>query len=150
MRPKERIPIILDNINWIDFINYLGFDNVEDIANKCINNIENIAEIWMNDPDLRLTQVLIYCDILENIPGSWFYIEEVDYMIENKIVKPEKILFWGTYGKDGKQPLKMIAINDMDNEHIEACLKTQKHMNKFYRDLMKKVIRKRKLKNIKK
>jgi hypothetical protein len=33
---------------------------------------------------------------------------------------------WGTYGKDGDQPLKYVAIADMDTEHLQACLDTQK------------------------
>jgi hypothetical protein len=33
---------------------------------------------------------------------------------------------WGTYGKDGDQPLKYVAIADMDTGHLQACLDTQK------------------------
>lgn len=148
MRPKERIPIILDNIDWIDFIKYLGFDNPEYYAKQCEEKIDLIAAVWRFAPDLRLTQVLINCDILANSPGFWFYKEEVDYMIENKVVKPENILFWGTYGKDRKGTLRTIAINDMESEHLQACLITQKRMNPFYRKIMNKVLRKRKLNNI--
>jgi hypothetical protein len=147
-RVKERIPIILTKINWFDFIKYLGFDNPQKIADKCIIEMESIEKIWMENSDLRLTQVLVTGGILENIPGTWYYIEEVDYMIKNKVVKPEKLLFWGTYGKDRKQPLKMIAINDMDSEHIESCLRTQKHMSDEYKRVMKKVLRIRKLKSL--
>jgi len=149
MRPKERIPTILDNINWLDFITYLGFDNPEDIADKCIKQQNDIQKVWMEYSDLRLTQLLSIGGILENKPGSWYYVEEVDYMIKNKIVKPEKLLFWGTYGKDGKQPLKMIAISDMNPDHLEACLRTQKNMPDEYKKLMKKVLRIKKLRVLK-
>ena len=35
---------------------------------------------------------------------------------------------WGTYGKDGKQPLKYIQLNMLETSHIEAILKTQSHL----------------------
>jgi hypothetical protein len=32
---------------------------------------------------------------------------------------------WGTYGKDGDQPLSHVKLSDMDTAHIEAVLETQ-------------------------
>ena len=32
---------------------------------------------------------------------------------------------WGTYGKTGDQPLKYVAIADMETEHLQACVDTQ-------------------------
>jgi hypothetical protein len=32
------------------------------------------------------------------------------------------ILKWGTYGKEGDQPLKFITIKDMETDHIHAVL----------------------------
>jgi len=32
-------------------------------------------------------------------------------------------LRWGSYGKDGKQPLRRLTISEMETEHIEAVLK---------------------------
>jgi hypothetical protein len=148
MRPKERISIVLDNIDWEDFINYLEFDDAKEIAIKCKMNIHIIKSEWEKDPDLRLSQILINIGILYNKPGFWYYIEETDYFLERKILNPEEILFWGTYGKDGKQPFKQILIKDMDSEHLQACLNTQKNMNKLYRQTMRKVLRKRKLDSI--
>ena len=43
---------------------------------------------------------------------------------------------WGTYGKAGDQPLSYIAIADMETEHLEAVLDTQKNMYPQVRDLM--------------
>lgn len=31
-------------------------------------------------------------------------------------------LLWGSYGKDGDQPLKLVCLADMDTDHIQACL----------------------------
>jgi len=33
---------------------------------------------------------------------------------------------WGTFGKQSDQPLKYVAIADMDTAHLQACLDTQK------------------------
>jgi hypothetical protein len=53
---------------------------------------------------------------------------------------------WGTYGKNGDQPLKLVLLKDMSDEHIRAILKTQFHINKFYRNAFKRELTKR-LKN---
>ena len=36
--------------------------------------------------------------------------------------------FWGTYGKDGKQERKVISMKEMSDEHLDAILETQKHI----------------------
>lgn len=33
---------------------------------------------------------------------------------------------WGTYGKQGDQPLKYVAIADMETEHLQACFDGQR------------------------
>jgi hypothetical protein len=33
-----------------------------------------------------------------------------------------KVIAWGTRGKNGDQPLKYVAVKDMETEHIEAVL----------------------------
>ena len=48
-----------------------------------------------------------------------------------------KFVTWGTYGKLGDQPLSYKAIADMETEHLQAVLDTQKNMYPQVRDLMK-------------
>jgi len=36
------------------------------------------------------------------------------------------VLKWGTYGKQGGQPLSYVTIARMETEHLHACLDTQK------------------------
>jgi len=43
---------------------------------------------------------------------------------------------WGTYGKEGNQPLSYVAITDMEIGHLEAVLETQKNIYPQIRDLM--------------
>jgi len=52
------------------------------------------------------------------------------------LVVREKVT-WGTYGKDGDQPLSYKSIADMETEHLKAVLDTQKNMYPQVRDLMK-------------
>lgn len=40
---------------------------------------------------------------------------------------------WGTYGKNGDQPLVFIPLKSLDAEHIEAILKTQTHLKDHIR-----------------
>lgn len=35
---------------------------------------------------------------------------------------------WGTYGKNGDQPLELIPLKSLDTSHIEAILRTQSHL----------------------
>jgi hypothetical protein len=53
------------------------------------------------------------------------------------------VLEWGTYGKDGKQPLSYISIGEMETEHIEAVLKTQPNIYAVYRNCMEKELEER-------
>ena len=48
-----------------------------------------------------------------------------------------KLVTWGTYGKQQDEPLSYIAIADMETEHLEAVLDTQKYIYPQIRDLMK-------------
>ena len=44
---------------------------------------------------------------------------------------------WGTYGKEGDEPLSYKTIADMETEHLQAVLDTQWGMYPQIRDLMK-------------
>ena len=46
-----------------------------------------------------------------------------------------KWFHWGTYGKNGDQPLKWKPLQELDKEHIEAILGTQHHIPKHLREL---------------
>ena len=36
-----------------------------------------------------------------------------------------EVVKWGTYGKDGDEPLRYVTIADMSSEHLQACLDTR-------------------------
>lgn len=45
-------------------------------------------------------------------------------------------IFWGTYGKSGKEPLRWIRICELSNSHLEAIIKTQHHVPPFLKAIM--------------
>lgn len=53
-----------------------------------------------------------------------------------------EILAWGTYGKDGKQPFKRVAIKDMEASHIEAVLRECKP-SVVYKNCMEQELKER-------
>ena len=48
--------------------------------------------------------------------------------LKELFLKRRETLTWGSYGKDGKQPRKEIAIKDLSDLHICAILETQLHI----------------------
>jgi len=45
-------------------------------------------------------------------------------------------LTWGTYGKNGDQPLTYVKLKDMSSEHIRACLEECFYMGEIVREAM--------------
>lgn len=50
---------------------------------------------------------------------------------------------WGTYGKEGRGPMRYKNIVDLDTDHIEAILKTQLHVVGELREIFKSVLKDR-------
>jgi hypothetical protein len=55
-----------------------------------------------------------------------------------EIVRTAK--FWGSYGKDGKSPKRMLALEEMEDSHIQAILETQKQISSDIRKLFEKEV----------
>lgn len=47
---------------------------------------------------------------------------------------------WGSYGKDGKGPSRRILLKDLEDDHIEAILKTQTHIDEWVRKLFEREV----------
>jgi len=56
-----------------------------------------------------------------------------------------EVVKWGTYGKDGNQPLTHILLKDMSTEHIEACLENVPSMHPAYKESFKEELKLRSL-----
>lgn len=104
-------------------------------------NFGAFEDIWTHYPDLRLTQVLVNSGILPNYPGSWYYIEDNNVMVDCKFLEPRDIYFWGkNYDKDMKRlpETEWILIKDMSIDHIKAILDSDNiiapHYIEFFRN----------------
>ena len=142
MRVPNRIPIIrrvLNEENKTKYIEYLGLGDLsDDILSKWSKCDENeLYNFWLDYPDLRLTQVLVEFNIIPNTPGFWFYVEEVNFLIESHILEPRDVLFWGqNYDKDNNKLPETIykPIKELDTEHIKSILSNVKNISSKYID----------------
>lgn len=48
--------------------------------------------------------------------------------IDDPIEEIREVFDWGSYGVNGDQPKRYILLKDMSDEHIQATLKTQRHI----------------------
>lgn len=82
------------------------------------------GEYYMVDGGLE------YCHrTFNNVPAT-----EMSVYLEDGIEVVREAVTWGTRGKDGKQPVRLIKLSEMSNTHIEACLETQPRMHAHYRE----------------
>lgn len=54
-------------------------------------------------------------------------------------------MLWGTYGKNGDQPLTWLPMVTLTTEHLQNILDTQKHINVFVLDLITEILKEREL-----
>ena len=71
------------------------------------------------------------------------YTELSQYYREGDHVHNSKYAHWGTYGKDGDQPLRRVPIASMTTAHIQACLDNVPWMAPLHQDIMKAELEKR-------
>lgn len=64
-------------------------------------------------------------DYLRRSAGHTVDYEELSVYADDDHVDIREVVVWGTYGKDGKQPLKFKRVSHMSTGHIEAVLETQ-------------------------
>jgi len=60
--------------------------------------------------------------------------KDMSVCLEDGIEAVREAVTWGTRGKDGRQPLRLVKLSEMSNDHIEACLETQPRMHPHYRE----------------
>ena len=58
--------------------------------------------------------------------GRQIYLETSSNGIMHDSRQTRDTFTWGTYGKNGDQPLKRVVLRDMTNEHIIMILATQR------------------------
>lgn len=52
----------------------------------------------------------------------------------------KKKLLWGTYGKDGDQPLKYVRLIDCETEHLQAIIKDVAKINPLHRGVILSIL----------
>mgnify|MGYP003451909973 FL=1 len=78
-----------------------------------------IEEAWMQNPDMRLWQLLLN-------PWISFHTEDLtDFVHIMSWAYGTTPLLWGTYWKDWKSPLKYIPLEEMETLHLANILQTQ-------------------------
>lgn len=58
--------------------------------------------------------------------------EDLSLTLDDSHEDIRKAVTWGTYGKDGDQPLSYVAIKDMDTDHVSAIMDTQRLTSYMY------------------
>lgn len=145
MRIKKRIEIIKNALkskeNKTKVLEYwFGLNNntennedlempssdILDILDRWENNYENLKDDWLNNPHLRLSQLLVINNIMKNYNGCWYNIEDDVLMIKSGVLEEREILFWGkNYDKKGNRldKTRWVLLKDMGTDHIESILR---------------------------
>lgn len=63
--------------------------------------------------------------------------EDISTYVGDNYEDTRRIFKWGTYGKDGRQPLKWVPVKDMSSNHIKAVLETQKYIPNWIRSIFR-------------
>lgn len=50
---------------------------------------------------------------------------------------------WGTYGKNGDQPLRWVKLKDCETDHLQAILETQINLDKGYKQTIQEILQAR-------
>ena len=86
MRNKNRIEPFLGRVKIRYLVKYIWdlkkHVDATYIKHKYKKYKEEIKKFWIDNPDLRFSQVLVTLDIIPNIPGSWYYKEEDEILNE--------------------------------------------------------------------
>lgn len=93
--------------------------------------------------DLRFGQFM-FNNGVQIFGGIEYHLEEHELLKQwFPDIDPAEYTYWGTYGKDGKSKLKYKLVKDLDTDHIEAILETQKRISPFLRGLLENELKKR-------
>lgn len=127
MRNEKRIPIVLKAFEKKDTLKKFLKPHVTNnfVIETILSHLDNLIKgYWLKNPDQRFGQLLINQGYIAN--SSLWFREEVDWLIDNKIVKARNILFWGkVYDKNMNMLPKTewVLIKDMTKSHIKAILR---------------------------
>lgn len=128
MRPIERIDVILDKMDFDYLESYLeskcpGATSVIDAEIK--DRVEEIRELWKENSDQRLFQLLINYGYIFEEADLWNK-EESTWLIEQELAEPREVVFWGqNYDENGKLLPNTIykPIKELTDGHLKGIVK---------------------------
>lgn len=141
MRPKERIPIFLDKINF----DYLQKRWDIDLSNEVRGLImsEPVRKYWESAPDLRFGQMLINLDYIPDMIAIWMD-EDLQILLDQGC-EPREVVLWGNnydVNHNLLPEIRWILIKDMNTDHIKQILKevenNRYNLKQSYLDLFRK------------
>ena len=149
-RPIERIEPFLEKVRIRYVIKYIfklprpiDATYVKYVFDK---NKKEVREYWLENPDLRFSQVLVNLNIIPNIPGYWHHLEDEEILIRLDY-SPEKVYFWEVNLDVDENSLHKTVwkpISELTSDHLKAIINGGfVKNNKMYRQLMLKTLRKR-------
>lgn len=127
MRIRERVPNFLDKLcpELLHKIFIVWFNtNFEEIELKICKEKRKIKKFWIANNNLRFSQVLINMGYLDNITGTWYYIEDDDLLIRSGC-EPREVIYWGqNFDVDMNRLPKTnwILIKNMTSEHVKSVI----------------------------
>jgi hypothetical protein len=126
MRPKERIDIFLNHVNWEILAEKWGID--VSLFNYILTK-ENklrgtVIRFWKANPDQRFGQMLINLGLVPDDLKIW--LDEESEILLDQGCDPREVMLWGSiYDKEGNllEKYKYRLIKDLDTDHINNILK---------------------------
>lgn len=131
MRSKKRIDPFLKHVNWFYLLhNQWNLFNSKLKSGEYVffiqNNIKHIRKYWKKNSDLRISQVLVNLNIIPNIQGLWYYMEEHQILMEQEdLTTPENCLLWtSVLNKHNKRRKKHRTklIKNLSKSHVRNII----------------------------
>ena len=63
--------------------------------------------------------------------------EEISLYVDDPHEEIREVFTWGTYGKNGDQPVQFKLLKDLTIPHVKAIIKTQSHMPEYMKDMFR-------------
>ena len=80
-------------------------------------------------------------DYLRRVGIAEMLVEDISVYTDSPWEDIREGFSWGSYGKNGDEPLHHIKLKDMTTSHIEAVLKTQQHISSEIREVFSKELK---------
>jgi len=149
MRLQARIKPFLEKVDWEKMVKMWFPKGKKEARENILSNIKNslvkIEKSWNENPDWRISQVLVNNGIMPNILGMWYYMEEDDILIDLGH-EAREVIFWGvnfTKEMERLPETKWTLIKDLESDHIQAILDGGYTKNPLYLETFEAELKRR-------